>query len=166
MRVVSLFSGAGGLDLGLVRAGLQIVWANDIFIEAAETYAANIGPHIDTRDICTIGADEIPECDVVVGGFPCQGFSVANWGRYSQDPRNQLYREMVRIIAAKRPKFFIGENVKGLVSMAKGEALKAIIRDLEGCGYDVRHAVVNAADYGVPQARMRVLILGVRRDMQ
>lgn len=166
MKVVSLFSGAGGLDLGLVRAGLDIVWANDIFVKAAETYADNIGPHIDTRDICEIGADEIPDCDVIVGGFPCQGFSVANWGRHSQDPRNQLYREMVRIIAAKKPKFFVGENVKGLVSMAKGEALKTIIADLEDSGYDVRHAVVNAADYGVPQARMRVLIFGVRRDVK
>ena len=165
MRIVSLFSGAGGLDLGLVRAGHTIVWANDIFLEAAETYAANIGPHIDTRDIGLIGADEIPDCDVVVGGFPCQGFSVANWGRHSLDPRNQLYREMVRIIAAKKPKFFVGENVKGLVSMAKGEALKRIVSDFEELGYSVRYAVVNAADYGVPQARMRVLIFGVRNDI-
>lgn len=165
MRVVSLFSGAGGLDLGLLRSGLEIVWANDIFAEAAQTYAANIGPHINTRDICSVDADEIPDCDVIVGGFPCQGFSVANWGRYSQDPRNQLYREMVRVIAAKKPKFFIGENVKGLVSMMGGEVLRRIIADLEECGYRVRHAVVNAADYGVPQARMRVLIFGVRRGI-
>lgn len=165
MRVVSLFSGAGGLDLGLVQAGLKVVWANDIFLEAADTYASNIGPHIDTRDICHIDAAEIPDCDIVVGGFPCQGFSVANWGRHSHDPRNQLYREMVRIIREKKPKFFLGENVKGLMSMAKGEALKAIIRDLNECGYKVRHALVNAADYGVPQARMRLLILGVRDDL-
>lgn len=165
MRVVSLFSGAGGLDLGLARAGLEIVWANDIFLDAAATYGNNIGQHIDTRDITAIAASEIPDCDVIVGGFPCQGFSVANWGRTSQDPRNQLYREMVRIIAAKKPKFFIGENVKGLVSMAKGEALKSIVADLAECGYSVRHAVVNAADYGVPQARMRVLIFGVRHDV-
>jgi DNA (cytosine-5)-methyltransferase 1 len=165
MRVVSLFSGAGGLDLGLVQAGLQIVWANDNFVEAAETYASNIGPHIDTRDICNINAGEIPDCDAIVGGFPCQGFSVANWGRQSHDPRNQLYREMVRVIAAKKPRFFVGENVKGLVSMAKGEALGTIIADLEGCGYRVEHAVVNAADYGVPQARMRLLIFGIRQDV-
>lgn len=166
MRVVSLFSGAGGLDLGLVRAGLEIVWANDIFQDAAATYANNIGRHIDTRDIAEISSSEIPDCDVIVGGFPCQGFSVANWGRTSNDPRNQLYREMVRIIAAKKPRFFLGENVKGLVSMAKGEALRRIVADLEDCGYVVRHAVVNAADYGVPQARMRVLIFGVRHDVE
>jgi DNA (cytosine-5)-methyltransferase 1 len=79
MRIVSLFSGAGGLDLGLRRARHEIVWANDIFLDAAATYKSNIGDHIDTRDICTVPSEEIPECDVVVGGFPCQGFSVANW---------------------------------------------------------------------------------------
>lgn len=79
MRVVSLFSGAGGLDLGLIQAGMEIVWANDIFEDAVKTYRHNIGDHIDTRDICDIDSTEIPDCDVVVGGFPCQGFSIANW---------------------------------------------------------------------------------------
>lgn len=166
MRVVSLFSGAGGLDLGLLQAGLEIVWANDVFKEAAETYAANIGAHVDTRDIVEIHEDEIPSCDVLVGGFPCQGFSVANWGRNSNDPRNQLYREMIRILRAKRPKFFLGENVKGLLSMARGEALRSIVRDVEAAGYNVQYALVNCADYGVPQARMRVLIFGIRKDVE
>ncbi|WP_222927459.1 DNA cytosine methyltransferase [Qipengyuania marisflavi] len=163
--MVSLFSGAGGLDLGLLQAGLEIVWANDIFKEAAETYGANIDAHVDTRDIIDIDEQEIPDCDVLVGGFPCQGFSVANWGRNSEDPRNQLYREMIRILRAKRPKFFLGENVKGLLSMANGEALRSIIRDIEESGYKVQYALVNCADYGVPQARMRVLIFGIREDV-
>jgi DNA (cytosine-5)-methyltransferase 1 len=165
MRVVSLFSGAGGLDLGLVQAGLQIVWANDIFEDAAQTYRRNIGDHIDTRDICDIKSSEIPDCDVVVGGFPCQGFSVANWGRSMQDPRNQMYKQLLRVVREKQPKFFLAENVKGLASMSGGAVLRTIIGDFERVGYRVRHKIVNAADYGVPQARMRILIFGVRIDL-
>lgn len=164
MKIVSLFSGAGGLDLGLKWAGHDVVWANDIFLDAVETYRNNIGNHVDTRDICEINAEEIPDCDLVVGGFPCQGFSVANWTRSMQDPRNHLYRELLRVIDAKRPRYFIAENVKGLASMEKGEVLIKIISELESIGYNVRHAILNAADYGVPQARMRLIILGERID--
>lgn len=165
MRVVSLFSGAGGLDLGLMQAGLDIVWANDIFEDAAATYRQNIGRHIDTRDICEIDSKEIPDCDVVVGGFPCQGFSVANWARSLEDPRNQMYKQLVRIVRDKRPRYFVGENVKGLASFAKGAMLKQIVSEFEALGYRVQHQVVNAADYGVPQSRMRLLIVGERQDI-
>jgi DNA (cytosine-5)-methyltransferase 1 len=165
MRVVSLFSGAGGLDLGLIQAGLQVIWANDIFPDAVRTYEKNIGAHVDERDITAIPGSEIPDCDVVVGGFPCQGFSVANWARSLEDPRNQLYKQMVRVVAEKRPRFFVGENVKGLASFAKGEVLQAIVKEFSDLGYKVRHELVNAADYGVPQARKRLLILGVRNDL-
>lgn len=165
MRVVSMFSGAGGLDLGLVRAGLNVVWANDIYEDAAATYRKNIGDHIDTRDICDIESAEIPECDVVVGGFPCQGFSVANWGRNLADPRNQMYKQLLRVVAAKRPRYFVGENVKGLASFAKGEILEQIVSEFEDVGYRVKYQVVNAADYGVPQSRMRLLIFGERLDL-
>src|SRR5271170_2596710 len=105
MKIVSLFSGAGGLDLGLIHAGHHVIWANDIFLDAVATYRANIGDHIDTRDICEIPSNEVPQCDAVVGGFPCQGFSVANWGRTSGDPRNQLFREMVRLVRDKQPRY-------------------------------------------------------------
>jgi DNA (cytosine-5)-methyltransferase 1 len=165
MKIVSLFSGAGGLDFGLMQAGHQIVWANDVFLDAVATYRANIGDHIDTRDICIIPSSEIPACDAVVGGFPCQGFSVANWGRTSDDPRNQLFREMVRIVRDKQPRYFVAENVRGLLSMGKGKALQEIEQLFSEAGYRVRHQVVNAADYGVPQLRMRLLILGVRNDL-
>jgi len=165
MKIVSLFSGAGGLDFGLVQAGHQIVWANDIFLEAAATYRANIGNHIDTRDIRDVPSSDIPGCEVVVGGFPCQGFSVANWGRTSADPRNQLFREMVRVIRDKQPLYFVAENVRGLLSMAKGRALVEIEKAFSEAGYRVRHHLVNAANYGVPQLRMRLLIVGVRNDL-
>jgi DNA (cytosine-5)-methyltransferase 1 len=167
MKIVSLFSGAGGLDLGLLKAGHEIVWANDTFLDAATTYRANIGDHIDTRNICAVPSSEIPACDVVVGGFPCQGFSVANWGRSSEDPRNQLFREMVRVVRDKEPRYFVAENVRGLLSMGKGKALY----EIEGAfsratelGYRVRHQLVNAANYGVPQLRIRLIIVGVRAD--
>jgi len=164
MRIVSLFSGAGGLDLGLSQAGHDIVWANDIYQDAAATYSLNIG-QIDTRDIHDVKTTEIPDCDVVVGGFPCQGFSVANWGRTADDPRNQLYKQLVRVIRAKSPKFFIGENVKGLMSLGKGKVMRQIVEEFEACGYQVQCEVVNAADYGVPQLRKRVLIMGIRNNL-
>lgn len=165
MKIVSLFSGCGGLDLGLIQAGHEIIWANDIFADAVSTYRKNIGSHVDERDIRNIPSAEIPNCDVVVGGFPCQGFSVANRSRSVSDIRNQLYRQMVRVIKDKQPKFFIGENVKGLASLGKGEFLAQIIKDFEKIGYSVNWKVVNAADYGVPQSRMRLIILGTRKDI-
>lgn len=165
MRIVSLFSGAGGLDLGLVQAGHEIVWANDIFVDAVETYKRNIGNHVDTRDISDIPSGEIPDADVVVGGFPCQGFSVANWGRTVGDSRNRLYREMVRVVSDKRPRFFVAENVKGLVSLGKGAALENIIKDFNDVGYRTYWKVLNSADYGAPQKRMRFVMLGVRADL-
>lgn len=166
MRVVSLFSGAGGFDLGFLEAGFQIVWANDVDADAVETYRLNIGDHITTTDIREVDAASIPECDVIIGGFPCQGFSVANWGRDQNDRRNLLYREMVRLIADKKPILFLAENVRGLLSIAGGEAIRAITEDFESAGYRVKRALLNAADYGVPQKRHRVFLLGIRRDIQ
>jgi len=165
MKIVSLFSGAGGLDLGLIQAGHEIIWANDIFEDAVATYRNNIGDHVDTRDISQIPSCEIPSADVVVGGFPCQGFSVANWGRTVDDKRNKLYCEMVRVITDKKPRFFVAENVKGLVSLGKGEILKKIVSDFTNAGYQTHWKVLNSADYGAPQKRMRFVMLGVRNDI-
>ena len=165
MRVASLFSGAGGFDLGMCWAGHEVVWANDIYLDAARTYEYNLKNPVDTRDISDIPSDEIPECDVIVGGFPCQGFSVANWGRSDCDPRNNLYLEMVRVIREKQPRYFIGENVKGILSLNKGTTFSRIIRDFCAPGYSVHHAVLNSADYGVPQLRQRLIIFGIRSDV-
>ncbi|MUM77565.1 DNA (cytosine-5-)-methyltransferase [Pseudodesulfovibrio sp. F-1] len=165
MDVISLFSGAGGLDLGLIQAGHRIVWANDIYEDAVATYRRNIGNHVDVKDIYNISSSDIPDGDVVVGGFPCQGFSVANWNRTTGDKRNKLYREMVRVIRDKRPRFFIAENVKGIVSLGKGEVLKRIIGDFRSTGYKTYWKVLNSADFGVPQKRMRFVMLGVREDI-
>lgn len=165
MKVISLFSGAGGLDLGLIQSGHDIVWANDIYEDAVATYQQNIGPHVDTRDLADVPSAEIPAADVVVGGFPCQGFSVANWGRKVDDERNTLYREMVRVINDLQPKYFIAENVKGLVSLGKGAVLEKIISDFSECGYATEWRILNSADYGVPQKRLRFVMLGVRKDI-
>ena len=166
MKIVSLFSGAGGLDLGLIQAGHTTVWANDIYADAVATYRRNIGDHVDDRDICEIHSSEIPDSDVVVGGFPCQGFSVANWGRSVADERNKLYLEMVRVVSEKQPKFFVAENVKGLVSLGKGGILRRMIGDFSEAGYKTTWSVLNSANYGVPQKRMRFVMLGIRDDLE
>ncbi|BCM88713.1 modification methylase HaeIII [Abditibacteriota bacterium] len=166
MRVVSLFSGAGGLDLGFVNAGHKVVWANDNFSDAVETYKLNIGKHIICGDIESIPSEEIPNCDIVVGGFPCQGFSVANWNRTASDERNQLYLEMLRVVRDKKPRYFLAENVQGLLSIEKGEVIKMIVGDFEKAGYLVSVDLANAADYGVPQRRQRVFIVGTRDDVE
>lgn len=166
MRVVSLFSGAGGLDLGFRMAGHDIIWANDLYEDAVNTYRKNIGEHIVCEDISKIDASVIPDCDIVIGGFPCQGFSVANTKRHIDDERNELYKQLIRIINAKKPKFFLAENVKGLTNLAKGEVFKMILNDFTEMGYKVTHKILNAADYGVPQTRLRVIIIGVRNDIQ
>ena len=165
MRVVSLFSGAGGLDLGFIKAGHKVIWANDLYEDAVKTYQKNIGNHIICEDIAKIQTDAIPDCDIVIGGFPCQGFSVANTKRHENDERNALYKELIRVIDAKRPKFFLAENVKGILSLGKGEVFKMILNDFAELGYKVQYQVLNAADYGVPQTRMRVIIVGVRKDL-
>jgi len=165
MKVVSLFSGAGGLDLGFRMAGHEIVWANDLYGDAVETYRKNIGNHIVCEDISKVDSTDIPDCDIVIGGFPCQGFSVANTKRHVGDERNELYKQLIRIIKAKNPKFFLAENVKGLTNLAKGEVFKMILSDFTQMGYQVKYKVLNAADYGVPQTRQRVIIVGVRNDI-
>jgi DNA (cytosine-5)-methyltransferase 1 len=163
--VVSLFSGAGGLDLGLVQAGHKIIWANDFDFDAVETYKKNIGSHIIYGDISDISSQDIPKADVVIGGFPCQGFSQANLLRFEKDSRNRLYLEFLRIIRDNQPKYFLAENVRGILSLAEGKAIKKIESDFSSAGYRVSKQLFNVADYGVPQTRQRVIIAGTRQDM-
>lgn len=165
LKVVSLFSGAGGLDLGFQEAGYELVWANDIEKDAVETYRLNIGNHCCCCDISNVKSTDIPNCDVIIGGFPCQGFSLANTKRTVLDERNKLYLEYIRILKAKRPKAFLAENVKGILSLGNGTVIKAILNDFKDAGYDVKYKLLNAADYGVPQIRQRVIIVGIRKDL-
>lgn len=160
MKIISLFSGAGGLDLGLIQAGNTVVWANDIDKDAVATYKENISPDIICEDIKNINLESLPDADIVVGGFPCQGFSQANLRRVLDDPRNLLYKFFYQTIKTKKPKFFIAENVKGILSLGKGEAIKQILSDFEDAGYITEVHKVNMADYGIPQTRQRVIIIG------
>ncbi len=165
MKIVSLFSGAGGLDLGLKNAGHEIIWANDYDLDSCKTYKLNIGNHIVYNDISMIKIEEIPDCDVVVGGFPCQGFSMANMLRTASDERNVLYKQFYRVIQGKKPDYFIAENVRGILSIDNGNAIKKIVKDFSDAGYRVKYKSFNTADFGVPQTRVRVIIAGTRKDL-
>jgi DNA (cytosine-5)-methyltransferase 1 len=136
-----------------------------LYSDAVKTYRQNIGNHIIESDIHGVLSETIPACDIVIGGFPCQGFSVANTKRTASDKRNELYKQMIRIISDKTPLFFLAENVKGLLSIDKGAVIKMIADDFTGIGYKVKYQLLNAADYGVPQLRQRVIIVGVRNDI-
>lgn len=169
-KQISLFSGCGGMDLGFEKAGFNIVWANDFDSDAQAVYSLNLGK-IDKRDILTVGEDEIPDGDILTAGFPCQPFSNAGNRKGVHDSRGMLYKECLRIIAKKMPKVIVFENVKGLLSTKyiDGRNLAdVIVEDLSSMndiGYNVVYQLVNAADYGVPQNRQRVLFVGVRKDL-
>ena len=163
--VVSLFSGAGGIDLGLKKSGLDIIWAVDNDADSVETYKKNISSHAICEDITKVKSKDIPKADIVIGGFPCQGFSMANRFRSTKDTRNTLYLEMLRVITDLKPKWFIAENVKGILSLGEGKVFENILKDFSEAGYRVHYQLVNMADHGVPQLRKRVLILGTRKDL-
>lgn len=171
MRVVSLFSGCGGLDLGLRNAGHNIVYASDIDQDSCNTYENYFKHKCHCEDVKTIDPSKLPKYDLLVGGFPCQGFSIANLYRSEKDSRNELYLEIVRILDATQPNFFLAENVQGILSLGKGEVVKMIERDFSmvgisngGKGYEVKKFLLNAADYGVPQNRKRVIFLGINKN--
>jgi DNA (cytosine-5)-methyltransferase 1 len=165
MRAISLFSGCGGLDLGLLRAGIDIVWANDNDDDAVATYTRNIGNHIVREDICGIDARGIPDAELVVGGFPCQGFSCANLRRTASDERNALYLQFIRILRVKQTPMFLAENVRGILSLEGGKVVEMILKDFSELGYSVTMRTFNLADYGVPQIRKRVIFVGIRKDL-
>lgn len=191
-NVVSLFSGAGGLDLGVEIAGLDVVigdkktnemledkekfniirrksvfnpvYANDYFAEALESYKMNFPEEVYLQKLDIRKVKEFPKSDLILGGFPCPGFSEAG-PRLIDDERNFLYIQYIRGLIQSKPKFFIAENVKGMLTLGKGEVFKQIKEDFEAAGYKVYHKLVNARDYGVPQLRERVFLIGVRNDI-
>lgn len=165
MKIVSLFCGAGGLDLGLNQAGHEIIWANDFDADCIETYRKNIGNHAVLGNIVNIPSEDVPDCDVIVGGFPCQGFSQANRLRFEEDERNRLYLEFLRLVSDKQPQYFLAENVRGILSLGGGAAIQKIEDDFSNAGYRVEKKLFNLADYGVPQTRQRVIIAGTRKDL-
>lgn len=163
-KTISLFCGAGGLDIGFERSGFTVIWANDFDKDACATHKNWSNATVVCGDIAKIDATDIPDADVMLGGFPCQGFSLSG-PRKIDDSRNTLYRHYVRIVKAKQPLMFVGENVKGLLTMGGGSIIDAIVQDFSDCGYDVYYKLLNAKDYGVPEDRERVLIVGFRKDL-
>ncbi|MCQ2965115.1 MAG: DNA (cytosine-5-)-methyltransferase [Alphaproteobacteria bacterium] len=176
-KVVSLFAGCGGCDLGILgdfeynnqkykKLPYKIIYALDIDEKALATHSLNFKTNqLKCGDICNILSDEIPDCDIVIGGFPCQSFSTVNPTKDPFDDRANLYKQMVRIVKDKQPKAFIAENVKGLLTLHNGKIFKKICKAFENAGYTLSYKLLNAADYGVPQKRERVVIVGIRNDL-
>jgi DNA (cytosine-5)-methyltransferase 1 len=175
-RVVSLFAGCGGLDYGFHKnKAYTHVFVNDFDEDACKTYERNFSMKTVCMDIKEV--KEIPDCDILIGGFPCQGFSMANPYRSEKDERNELYVEILRLLKLKKPSYFLLENVKGLLNMGgydtkedkknqKGKVMKVIMNDLQECGYHVQFKLFDIKEYDVPQKRQRVIIIGVRSDIR
>jgi len=162
--VSSLFSGCGGLDLGLKKSGLNIISAIEIDAWACETYTKNLGKII-CSDINNIDIKSIPDSDIIVGGIPCQSFSLAGKRLGLNDARGTLFYSMAYMIEQKQPKLFLIENVKGLINHNSGNTFKYMKQILSDIGYDLFDKVLNAADFNVPQTRERIFLIGIRKDL-
>lgn len=172
-RIVSLFAGCGGMDLGFMggfsfggryydRLPFRVVWANDINVAASRTYQRNLNHEIYIGDIAE-AFDAMPRtADVVIGGFPCQDVSINGARRGEDGKRTVLYRHMIAAIRRTKPRVFVAENVKGLLQAHGRRFFERMIADFEATGYRVDHRLYLAADYGVPQMRERLFIVGVR----
>ena len=165
MKVISLFSGCGGLDLGFTNAGFELVYANDNDKAVWETFEKNHGIKIDKRSICDIHPDELPETDGIIGGPPCQSWSIAGKKKGIQDFRGRLFYEYIRILLGVKPKFFLAENVPGILTKPHFPEFKKILWFFKQIGYKIAWRTINAADYGVPQERRRVIVVGYRNDI-
>jgi len=168
MRIISLFSGCGGLDLGFERAGFEIVTANEFDKTIWETFKVN---HPKTKliegDIRSIKEEDFPDdIDGIIGGPPCQSWSEAGALRGIDDDRGKLFYEYIRILSNKQPKFFLAENVSGMLANRHSEAVKKILELFDKCGYNVSLTLVNAKNYGVAQERKRVFYIGFRKDLE
>ncbi|MCB0379643.1 MAG: DNA cytosine methyltransferase [Flavobacteriales bacterium] len=168
MKIVSFFAGAGGLDLGFQNAGFNVIWANEYDKEIWETYEKN-HPHtiLDKRSIVDISPEEVPDCDGIIGGPPCQSWSEAGAMKGLGDKRGQLFFDFIRILEAKQPKFFLAENVSGMLLGRHSEALNGIKELFKnaGIGYELSFEMLNACDYNVPQDRKRIFFIGIRKDL-
>jgi DNA (cytosine-5)-methyltransferase 1 len=165
MDIISLFSGCGGLDLGFEQAGFRIVFANDIDKSLNETYELNHGLKLDNRSIEDLKGEDMPKADGIIGGPPCQSWSLAGKMLGAKDKRGMLFYEYVGIIREKKPKFFVAENVPGIVSSTHIAEFKKLLSLFEESGYTLSYKVLDARDYGVPQERRRLIVVGYRKDL-
>lgn len=163
--VLSMFSGCGGMDLGFQQAGFEIVWANDIMPDACATYRKNLGEIIE-GDIGQLDPPDVKNLDVLIAGFPCQAFSNAGSRAGIMDPRGILYTQCIRFIKTLKPKVVLFENVRGLLSIPGKDKhlIEEICDDLADEGYEIHMKLVNAAHYGVPQNRIRVIVVGISKE--
>lgn len=166
LQLVSLFTGAGGLDLGFEKAGFDVIWANEYDSTIWETFQHNFPEvKLDKRSITNVLASEIPDADGIIGGPPCQSWSEAGAGRGINDTRGQLFYDYVRILQEKQPKFFLAENVSGILHPKHALALKNIIQEFKNAGYEVSYKLLNANDYDVPEDRLRFIIIGYHKKL-
>lgn len=167
MNIVSLFAGCGGLDLGFEMAGFNVIWANEFDKTIHDTYRLN-HPHtiLNTSDIRNIKGTDIPECDGIIGGPPCQAWSEGGKQLGLNDHRGQVFLEYIRIVKEKQPKFFVIENVQGILEDKHKESLNMFIRLLKEAGYKINYEILNAANYKIPQDRFRVFFIGIRKDLK
>ena len=170
MKISSFFTGAGGLDLGFKKSGAQILYANEfdksIWPTFERNFTKNSNTFLDKRSITDVNAEEVPDCDGIIGGPPCQSWSEAGALRGIEDKRGQLFFDFIRILKAKKPKFFLAENVSGMLAARHSEALENIIKLFEKSGYNVTYKLLNTSDFGVPQDRKRVIFVGYRKDLK
>ena len=167
MKIVSLFTGAGGLDLGFEKAGFRTIWANEYDKTIWATFEHNFPKaKLDKRSVVDISPEEIPDADGIIGGPPCQSWSEAGAGRGINDSRGQLFYDYIRILKVKQPKFFLVENVSGILHPKHAESFNRFIKSFEDAGYKVSWKLLDANDYNVPQNRLRVIIIGYRKDLK
>lgn len=151
------------MDMGFENQGYKVLWANDIDNDACATHEVWSDAEVVRGDISGLDFSNIPKADVILGGFPCQGFSLAG-PRKIDDKRNSLYRHFVKLVALKEPTAFVAENVKGILTLGNGTIIEAIIEDFKSKGYIVKPKLLNASDYGVPQNRERVILIGIKKS--
>ncbi len=165
LSIVSLFSGAGGLDLGFHQAGFQTVWANEYDKQIWATFQKNFPDvRLDKRSIANIKIEDIPNASGLIGGPPCQSWSEAGTGRGFDDARGQLFVDYIRVLKAKKPRFFVAENVSGILHQKHRQSVEGFVQDFQQAGYNVSIIAVNANDYGVAQERERVFFIGYHTD--
>lgn len=166
MKVVSLFSGCGGLDLGFEKAGFEVVWANEFDTAIHQTYRLNHPKtELNTSDIRNLSFRDIPDCDGIIGGPPCQSWSLGGKSLGLEDDRGKLVFDYIRIVKEKRPKFFVMENVPGMVSLKHFQSFNEFLDLFRNAGYITKYELINAADFKIPQDRVRVIIVGIRNDL-
>jgi len=165
-KIASFFAGAGGLDLGFEQAGFDIVYSNEFDKKITPTLKKNfIHSQIDDRDINKVSKEDIPSVDGIIGGPPCQSWSIAGKGRGLNDSRGQSFLKYIQLIKELKPKFFLAENVKGMLNSRNRESFEFLISELESVGYNFTYKLMNVADYGVPQTRERVIFVGFSKDI-